>query len=107
MSKLRKSKSAIIDNTVEVNVLDNEYTLACPAEEVDNLKEAAKYLDVQLRELRKRSVSGSKDKITIVTALNITNELLKLRSGAEDSGDLGTQLDKISAKAEAALTTEK
>ena len=92
------------ENTpVNITVLDRKYQLASPAEEVDNLKAAAAYLDQQMRELRKRNKSSNGEKLAVVTALNITSELLKLRSSAPAMSDISEQLGAMEEKIKEAL----
>lgn len=92
------------ENTaVDVSVLDRKYQLASPAEEVDNLKAAAAYLDQQMRELRKRNKSSNGEKLAVVAALNITSELLKLRGSAPAMTDIRQQLNAMEEKIKEAL----
>ena len=96
-----------IENTaVNVSVLDRKYQLASPAEEVDNLKAAAAYLDQQMRELRKRNKSSNGEKLAVVAALNITSELLKLRGSAPAMTDISEQLNAMEEKIKEALVRD-
>jgi len=93
------------DNTaVNVSVLDRQYQLASPADEVDNLKAAAAHLDVQMRDLRKRNKSSNGEKLAVVAALNITSELLKLRQGATSLDDISEQLTAMESTIRDALS---
>ncbi len=88
---------------VEVSVLDRKYQLASPAEEVEKLKTAAAYLDSQMRELRKRNKSSNGEKLAVVAALNITSELLQLRSSSASMSDYSEQLQAMEDKIRGAL----
>ena len=73
------------ENSLVIHLLDKEYRVACPAGEQDNLLAAARYLDEQMREVRDANVIGL-ERIAIMTALNMSHELLRARqSAAQDS----------------------
>ncbi|CAE6950155.1 MULTISPECIES: cell division protein ZapA [Pseudomonas] len=63
-------------NTVNVQILDKEYCIACPADERANLEGAARYLDGKMREIRSSGKVIGADRIAVMAALNITHELL-------------------------------
>ncbi|MFT5503068.1 MAG: cell division protein ZapA [Gammaproteobacteria bacterium] len=61
---------------ISITILDKEYKIACPPGEQSALLASAKYLDVKMREIRDSgSIIGS-ERIAVITALNIANELL-------------------------------
>ncbi len=92
------------ENTaVNVSVLDRNYQLACPAEEVDNLKAAAAHLDGQMRDLRKRNKSSNGEKLAVVAALNITSELLQTRHSKPSLASISEQLTSMEDKIREAL----
>jgi len=63
-------------NTVTVHILDKEYCIACPPDERSNLESAARYLDGKMREIRSSGKVIGADRIAVMAALNITNDLL-------------------------------
>ena len=63
-------------NTVTVHILDKEYCIACPADERSNLESAARYLDGKMREIRSSGKVVGADRIAVMAALNITQDLL-------------------------------
>lgn len=69
---------------VAVNILDREYRIACAPEERRALMEAALYLDKQMRDARDAGKLMSVEKIAVMCALNLADELLKLRQQALD-----------------------
>ncbi|OZB12389.1 MAG: cell division protein ZapA [Marinobacter sp. 34-60-7] len=73
--------------TVEVRILDKEYLVACPPEEQDALRRAAKHLDNKMREIRSSGKVFGTERIAVMAALNITHELLEQdsMSGATSS----------------------
>ena len=64
---------------VSVRVLDKEYQVACPAEERSDLLDSAEYLDAKMREVRDTGKVVGLDRIAVISALNIANELIKMR----------------------------
>ena len=64
-----------------VKILGASYKIACPAEESEELKKAAKFLDSKLNEVKQASGLDEK-RAAIITALNISNEYLKNLSSA-------------------------
>ena len=65
--------------TVSVRILDKEYQVSCPPEEVDELTASAKHLDAQMRRIREGGVVVGLDRMAVMAALNIAHDLLKLR----------------------------
>ena len=79
--------------SVSVRLLDREYQVACPAEERSDLLDSAEYLDARMREVRDSGKVVGVDRIAVISALNIANELIKLRrSGSVVDTDLGAKL---------------
>jgi len=65
--------------TVSVKILDKEYQVSCPQEEVDALSASARYLDQQMRQIRETGKVFGLDRIAVMAALNLANELLQNR----------------------------
>ena len=81
-------------------MLDREYQVACPAEERSDLLDSAEYLDAKMREVRDSGKVVGLDRIAVISALNIANELIKLRrNGGTLDGDLGARLQAACANA--------
>ena len=89
---------------VSVRLLDREYQVACPAEERSDLLDSAEYLDSKMREVRDSGKVVGLDRIAVISALNLANELIKLRRhGTALDGDVGTRLKTLRERVEAAL----
>ena len=74
---------------ISISILDKDYKVACPPGEQSALLESAKFLDSKMREVRDSgSIIGS-ERIAVITALNMANDLLK--SGNVDR-ELGREL---------------
>ena len=93
---------------VSVRVLDREYQVACPAEERSDLLDSAEYLDARMREVRDTGKVVGLDRIAVISALNIANELIKMRHGGGSlDGDLGARLRGMRERVETALEKSK
>ena len=69
------------DKTValDINLLGRDYKVACKEHERAELMDAVAYLDAQMREIRGSGKIAGVDRIAVMAALNITNELLRER----------------------------
>lgn len=89
---------------VSVRLLEREYQVACPAEERSDLLDSAEYLDGKMREIRDSGKVVGLDRIAVIAALNIANELIKQRKqGTVVEGDLGARLRSLRERMEIAL----
>lgn len=64
---------------IRVDILDREYQFACEADEREALKEAAVFLDGKMRAIRDAGRLMALERIAVMTALNLSDELLKLK----------------------------
>ncbi len=64
---------------IHVHILDKEYLVACPEDERDALMDAARHLDRAMRGVRDGGRVIGSERIAVITALNITHELLQNR----------------------------
>lgn len=89
---------------VGVRLLDREYQVACPAEERADLLDSAEYLDAKMREIRDSGKVTGLERIAVISALNLANELIKLRrQGSAVDGDVGARLRVLRERVESAL----
>jgi cell division protein ZapA len=64
---------------VSIHILDKEYLIACPPEERADLQKAAALLDTRLKEIREGGRNIGSDRLLIMAALNIANDLRNCR----------------------------
>ncbi len=64
---------------ISVAILDRDYQFACQPEERKALKEAAIYLDERMRSIKDSGTLMALERIAVMTALNLSDELLKLQ----------------------------
>ena len=89
---------------VSVRLLDREYQVACPVDERSDLLDSAEYLDAKMREVRDSGKVVGLDRVAVISALNIANELIKLRrNGGSVDVDLGSRLKGLRERVELAL----
>ena len=89
---------------VSVRLLDREYQVACPADERSDLLDSAEYLDTRMREVRDGGKVVGLDRIAVISALNLANELIKLRrNGSVVDSDLGSKIRTLRERVESAL----
>jgi cell division protein ZapA len=89
---------------VSVRLLDREYQVACPADERSDLLDSAEYLDAKMREVRDSGKVVGLDRVAVISALNIANELIKLRrNGGSGDIDIGARLRGLRERVESAL----
>ena len=69
-----------LSDLISVSILDREYQFTCPDDERDALKSAALYLDEKMREVKSSGNLMALERIAVMTALNLSDELLKLRN---------------------------
>lgn len=63
--------------STEVTIMDKEYRINCPQSEQEALLASARYLDGNMRKIKKRGNIQGIEKVAIMAALNITNEMLR------------------------------
>ena len=89
---------------INITILDKDYKVACPIGKQSALLASAKYLDTKMREVRSNSSIIGAERIAIITALNITNDLL---NADNDNSHLNTntasRLKKLETKINQAL----
>lgn len=93
---------------VSVRILDKEYQVACPSSERTDLLDSAEILNAKMREIRDSGRIVGLDRIAVMAALNMANDLLHAQ--ARDrllEGDLSTRLKTISERVESVLGESK
>ena len=89
---------------VSVRILDKEYQVSCPADERTALLDSAEILDTKLRDIRDSGKVVGLERIAVMAALNMANELLQ--ANAKDKvleNTLGNRLKLMSDQVESVL----
>ena len=89
---------------VSVRILEKEYQIACPIEERSDLLDSAEFLNARMREIRDSGKVVGLDRIAVIAALNMANELIRLRkSDTNLESDVGGRLRILRERVESAL----
>lgn len=90
--------------TLELSILDRDYRINCPDGAEDQLRDAARFLNEKMLEIKNASSTAGKvlgtDRVAVIAALNITHQLLQLQ---HDQSQHNRQLDKINQLLDEAL----
>jgi len=68
-----------VPEPISISILDREYQFACQPEERKALKQAAVFLDERMRSIKDSGRLVALERIAVMTALNLSDELLKLQ----------------------------
>jgi cell division protein ZapA len=89
---------------VSVRILEKEYFVSCPHDERANLLDSAEFLNGKMREIRDSGKIVGLDRIAVMAALNLANEVIKARGRDESlAGDVGARLRSLRERVEAVL----
>ena len=89
---------------VSVRILDKEYRVACEEGEQDKLTASARFLDQKMREIRGSGRVIGTDRIAVMAALNLANELLEQKNTKDNSAQaINKRLRSMQDKIEIAL----
>ncbi|MGD9843341.1 MAG: cell division protein ZapA [Steroidobacteraceae bacterium] len=80
---------------VSIRILEKEYQVACPAEERTDLLDAAEYLNGKMRDIRETGAVMGLDRIAVMAALNIANELLKAKKADTGAVSVGAEAELV------------
>jgi len=89
---------------VNVKILDKEYQVACKADERADLLDSAELLNSKMLEIRDSGKVTGLDRIAIMAALNLANELIS-SEGRGDSleSDAAVRIQAMRERVESAL----
>ena len=94
-------------NTVLLTILNKSYRVHCPPEDRSALMESARYIDERMYRIQRRGASLDRERIAVMVALNIANELLRQPSGNGGASPLDdAKLVELENKLDRALTDE-
>ena len=95
---MSKAKS----NTVIIQLMGNDYPIACPPEEETALRASADYLDKQMRTIRERNKVLGLERIAVMAALHLSHELHQLKNTPQKGMDDAT-VNRLSQKIDESL----
>lgn len=89
---------------VTIRILEKDYQISCPASERAALIDSAELLNARMREIRDTGKVIGLDRIAVMAALNMANELLRHRSHGELlEGDARLRVQALRERVEGAL----
>ena len=88
---------------LKVIIADREFTIACTEEESEGVLAAASYLNQQMKLVEKSSNTLGTDRLAIMTALNISHDLLEVRKDIGEGSAVDTRLDQLNEKIDSAM----
>jgi cell division protein ZapA len=93
---------------VNVKILEREYQFSCPEEERNELLKSAEYLNARMRQIRDSGKVVGLDRIAVMAALNLANEMLRLRDKDQSTdATVGLRLKSMRERVESALEQGK
>lgn len=98
---------------LDITLLGREYRVACAEHERAALLEAVAFLDARMREIRDTGKVSGMDRIAVMAALNIANELLRERkepsvraTGPIDASDATGRIRRMSTAIDEVLAAQ-
>ena len=89
---------------VTIKILGKDYQVACPAEERAALLASAELLNKKMREIRDSGKVVGLDRIAVMAALNMANEMIGTRSGDEELRNMvGLRIKSMRERLDSAL----
>lgn len=104
---MKRQGEATTSNALDVTLMGREYRVTCTPDERDALRAAVAYVDRKMRELSGQT-RASGERLVVMAALNIADELLHLQQGKGGDGaqfkqrlsTLSTRIDDVLAQQE-------
>jgi cell division protein ZapA len=93
--------------TVTVKILDKEYQVSCTPEEVEDLHASARHLDAQMRAIREGGRVFGVDRIAVMAALNITHDLLRMKSAHTRNVDTDRRIKALVERVGSTLVNQR
>ena len=81
---------------ITVIIQDQEYKIKCDPNQIDLLQKSAAYLDMKMSEIKTVSSSMTKEKIAVMTALNIVSKYLDQEEQVKEYSDACEEIDLLS-----------
>lgn len=89
---------------VTVRILEKEYHVACPAEEKADLLASAELLNRKMREIRDSGKVVGLDRVAVMAALNLANELIRAQGQDQELKDIvGLRIKAMRERLDSAL----
>ena len=105
-ARIRRTKGRNVTEDVEVEIFGQTFRLAAGAAESDYMQRLAAHVDERIRAIADVSPSVSFNRLAILTALNIADDLFKLQEDLDHASQLmDAKTDRLIAAIKQQLTT--
>ena len=93
---------------VPVSILDKEYLISCPEDEREQLYAVVKFVNEKLLEVKSSGNVIGTERIVIMAALNIANELIAYKRHNKDyTESVGSVVQRLQTKIDGILTKDE
>jgi cell division protein ZapA len=93
--------------TLDVSIMGRNYRVTCADDEREALLAAVAYVDQKMTEIKMASKVSGTERIAVMTALNIANELLSIKIGSGfDIAELKRRMNSVQSKLDQALSQQ-
>ena len=91
----------------DVSIMGRNYRVTCADEERDALLAAVAYVDKKMNAIKAASKVAGTERIAVMAALNIANELLSIKFGSGfDIAELKRRMNSVQSKLDQALSQQ-
>ena len=90
-------------HTVSIDIVDKSYQVACEPEQEQELQQAARDLDDQMRAIRSTGKVIGLERVAIMAALNLSHQVLLLQSGVQLDDSQEDQIKGMTSRIDEAL----
>jgi cell division protein ZapA len=92
---------------LEANIMGRNYRVTCADDEREALLAAVAYVDKKMTEIKAASKVAGTERIAVMAALNIANELLSIKLGSGfDIAELKRRMNSVQSKLDQALSQQ-
>ena len=92
---------------LEANIMGRNYRVTCADDEREALLAAVAYVDKKMTEIKAASKVAGTERIAVMAALNIANELLSIKLGTGfDIAELKRRMNSVQSKLDQALSQQ-
>ncbi|TDJ44655.1 MAG: cell division protein ZapA [Gammaproteobacteria bacterium] len=93
---------------VSIRILEKEYQVSCPASEKADLMASAELLNEKMREIRDSGKVIGLDRVAVMAALNMANELLQRTDDDRELKDIvGLRVKAMRERLDSALDADQ
>lgn len=89
--------------SLTINIMSKDYRVACPPEEIENLKASARLLNEKLNETKEQGSVIGTERIAIMTALNMSHEILHGKQLKQEHDEVSRRISALSERIENTL----